>query len=405
MEIPEDWTLFDLQSIAPVIDCKHRTPSYVETGVPIISPGDIKWDGLDFERARRVSRTDANSLMDHCKIEKGDLIIGRNQKVGIAALVDEQTDFVIGQDTVLVKSSEASPEFLQSLFASDIIAKQIYRLLGGSTFGRVNLKDFRKLKIPLPPLTQRTHIAEILGTWDRAIAATETLVAQGEAQKKALMQQLLTGKRRLPGFNGAWREVRLGDVADLTSGNAFKSSDILEEGRFRLIRMNDLKAGVLKNDEPRFVADYAAEGLTRFILHPGDFVFGMTGSLSNYAWISPNLSNVLYLNQRVGKLNAKKNNSNRFLQHLYLSTPLQDNIVRMAAGAAQLNISLRDLRSFKISVPSFAEQQAIATIIDMAADETHLFKAKLQTLKTEKSALMQQLLTGKRRVKLTEVAA
>lgn len=410
MEIPEGWkneivdNVCEQVSVGIVI---RPSELYAEKGdiVRVFRSANVR-EGFIQNSDWKFIRRDAHDANSKSKLRTDDVLIVRTGYPGTACVVTPEYDDTNCVDIVFARPGKRlRSDYLCAYTNSSEGRRQTLAKQGGLAQKHLNVGAYKKMRIPLPPIAEQIRIAEILGTWDRAIAATEALIAKSEAQKKALMQQLLTAKRRLPGFDGDWQEVRLGDVAELTSGNAFKSPDILEEGQYRLIRMNDLKAGVLKHDEPRFIADQAADGLKRFILHPGDFVFGMTGSLSNYAWIPHGLSNTLYLNQRVGRLSAKKNNSNRFLQHLYLSTPVQNNIVRMAAGAAQLNISLRDLRSFVISVPSLEEQKEIAEIIDASADETQALQAKLQTLKTEKAALMQQLLTGKRRVKLTEVAA
>jgi len=390
MKIPEGWVLKELQSFAPVIDCKHRTPSYVDTGVPIISPGDIGWNGLNLQRARRVSKSDADSLMDHCTVEEGDLIVGRNQKVGIAALVDESTDIVIGQDTVLVKSSNASPKYLQNLFASDLIKRQIYRLLGGSTFGRVNLKDFRKLKILLPPIQQRTHIAEILGTWDRAIAAVEALITASEAQKKALMQQLLTGKRRLPGFEGDWQEFRLGDVANC-----------LDNRRVPLNRAQ-------RSDRQGVVPYYGANGVLDYIdnhIFDQDLVLLAEdgGYFDEFATrpIAQFITGKSWVNNHAHILEAKKQTTEKWLYY----SLVHKNIMAFVNAGTRAKLNKSDMLSIPFLMPEKDEQHKVIEVLDGAKSETNKLNFKLQTLKIEKAALMQQLLTGKRRVNLTEEAA
>ena len=404
MEIPEGWTLSDLQSIAPVIDCKHRTPSYVETGVPIISPGDIGWNGLDFQRARRVSKSDAVSLMDHCTVEEGDLIVGRNQKVGIAALVDEKTDIVIGQDTVLVKSANASPKYLQNLFASDIIKRQIYRLLGGSTFGRVNLKDFRKLQLPLPPLRHRIHIAEILGTWDRAIAATEALIAKSEAQKKALMQQLLTAKRRLAGFEGEWKEGRLDEIFQFKKGKGISKKAVVEDGLIPCVLYGELYThygDVVRTVKSKTNSNEGVPSVVGDVLIPASTT--TTGiDLANATAV---LEGGIRLGGDINILRPlDANTESRFIARL-LTYAETFKLAKRAQGSTIVHLYGNHLKDIVVSVPGHAEQVAISDAIDLSEQPIQALQAKLQTLKTEKAALMQQLLTGKRRVKLTEAAA
>ena len=94
----------------------------------------------------------------------------------------------------------------------------------------LQLGDLRKTLIPLPPLPEQKKIAAILSTWDKALDATQTLINTLKRRKKGLMQQLLTGKKRLPGFSGEWEEVRLGEVGDVVNGLTYSPKDICESG-------------------------------------------------------------------------------------------------------------------------------------------------------------------------------
>ena len=137
-------------------------------------------------------------------------------------------------------------------------------------------------------------------------------------------------------------------------------------------------------------------------MNSGDFVFGMSGSLSNYGWVKEK-DLPCYLNQRVGRLVANERGNQMFVTYLYLSEIVQQNILDKAAGAAQLNISVNDLRSIQVFYPVKDEQRKIAEVLSLADQEIETLQKKLDCLKHQKKALMQQLLTGKRRVKLGEL--
>lgn len=191
-------------------------------------------------------------------------------------------------------------------------------------------------------------------------------------------------------------KTTLGEIANIDSGYAFKSSDFKDNG-IPIIRMSDLKSGIISKNNMECVNESITSNLSRFSLQEDDFIFGMSGSLSNYARIYSN-DLPAFLNQRVGRIRAKNDNYQIFTMYLYLSDAIQQQILNKAAGAAQLNISINDLRNMKIRLPHSTEQKKIAGVLSNADREIELLKEKLAHLKQEKKALMQQLLTGKRRV-------
>jgi type I restriction enzyme S subunit len=271
-----------------------------------------------------------------------------------------------------------------------------------ATLLHVQKGDITDQVINIPPLSEQKKIAQIISTWDQTIATIERLLDLARQQKKALMQQLLTGKKRFPGFEGEWKSGVLVDIANIDSGFAFKSDDFSDDDNaVPIIRMSDFKSGALDLSSSAKVIAEVLFGLDRFALKADDFVFGMSGSLTNYAWVKE--SNLpCYLNQRVGRIVAKDNADQMFVTYLYLSDRIQQSILDKAAGAAQLNISVTDLRTMSIKYPCLREQRQIAQVLTTSNQEIETLQSQLNGLKQEKKALMQALLTGKRRVQVAE---
>ncbi|MDK9774237.1 restriction endonuclease subunit S [Vibrio sp. B181a] len=354
--------------------------------------------------------------------------ISEYEQDGIYALIGEdgdhflkyatmpQTQFISGKCTVnnhahiLESSSICDSEWFFNYFKHRNITNFLSRQ-GAGRF-KLNKATLEKLPLLVPPLPEQRKIAQILSTWDRGITTTEKLIDASKQQKKALMQQLLTGKKRLvdpktgKAFEGKWVQGKLEDIAVIDSGFAFKSTSFVQddENSVPIIRMSDFKSGGLDVKEAARVSIETVNGLDKFRLHVSDFVFGMSGSLSNYGWVKDQ-DIPCYLNQRVGRIRSKAMAIQNFVTYLYLSEKVQQNILDKAAGAAQLNISVTDLRVMAISYPSVEEQQKIASVLTSADKEIELLEAKLAHFKQEKKALMQQLLTGKRRVKVAEAEA
>ena len=355
------------------------------------------------------------SVKSQFYIKEGDFLISKRQIVhGACGLVPKELSGSIVSNEYCVLTGKSgfylpymeflseSLYFQQTCFHSSIgvhIEKMIFKL-----------DSWFKWPFNIPPLSEQKRIVKILSTWDKAISVTEKLLANSQQQKKALMQQLVTGKKRLLDengvrFSGEWEKGKFCDMANIDTGYAFKSKDFTQsDSGIPIIRMSDFKTGGLDVLGAAKVDRDSVNGLDKFKLRVGDFVFGMSGSLNNYGRVEKK-DLPCYLNQRVGRILAKECANQAFITYLYLSDSIQQSILDKAAGAAQLNISISDLRSMVVYYPCIEEQQKIAAVLSAADAEISTLEKKLACLRDEKKALMQQLLTGKRRVKVDEAVA
>ncbi|HDT3776538.1 TPA: restriction endonuclease subunit S [Klebsiella pneumoniae subsp. pneumoniae] len=345
-------------------------------------------------------------------LKTGDVLIVRTGYPGTACVVTPEFEGSNAIDIVIARPDmdKIIPEYLCAYTNSHIGKSQVLDLQGGMAQKHLNVGAYQVLKINLPPLREQKKIAQILSTWDKAITVTEKLLVNSQQQKKALMQQLLTGKKRLLDengvrFSGEWEKGKFCDMANIDTGYAFKSKDFTQsDSGIPIIRMSDFKTGGLDVLGAAKVDRDSVNGLDKFKLRVGDFVFGMSGSLNNYGRVEKK-DLPCYLNQRVGRILAKECANQAFITYLYLSDSIQQSILDKAAGAAQLNISISDLRSMVVYYPCIEEQQKIAAVLSAADAEISTLEKKLACLRDEKKALMQQLLTGKRRVKVDEAVA
>ena len=355
------------------------------------------------------------SVKSQFYIKEGDFLISKRQIVhGACGLVPKELSGSIVSNEYCVLTGKSgfylpymeflseSLYFQQTCFHSSIgvhIEKMIFKL-----------DSWFKWPFNIPPLSEQKRIVKILSTWDKAITVTEKLLVNSQQQKKALMQQLLTGKKRLLDengvrFSGEWEKGKFCDMANIDTGYAFKSKDFTQsDSGIPIIRMSDFKTGGLDVLGAAKVDRDSVNGLDKFKLRVGDFVFGMSGSLNNYGRVEKK-DLPCYLNQLVGRILAKECANQAFITYLYLSDSIQQSILDKAAGAAQLNISISDLRSMVVYYPCIEEQQKIAAVLSAADAEISTLEKKLACLRDEKKALMQQLLTGKRRVKVDEAVA
>jgi type I restriction enzyme S subunit len=240
----------------------------------------------------------------------------------------------------------------------------------------LSVEKLVRYKLTVPPIAEQQKIAEILSVWDNAIELQTKLIAQLEIRKRALMQQLLTGKRRLKGFSEKWKLVKLGDVADIKKGTALTSNEI-EDGIYPVIAGG--KTSPYKHNQ------YTDDNV---------ITISASGAYAGY---------VAYHNYKIwasdcSVLYAKEQNSIEYLFQLLVYN--QDYIYSLQSGGAQPHIFPRDIAGIKWDIPPYDEQKAIAKILVEADEEIIFAKQKFAILKEQKKGLMQQLLTGKKRVKL-----
>ncbi|MCU7837948.1 MAG: restriction endonuclease subunit S [Candidatus Thiodiazotropha sp. (ex Troendleina suluensis)] len=262
-----------------------------------------------------------------------------------------------------------------------------------------NLSGALVKSIPIlqPPIAEQEKIAEILTAWDRAIETIENLIENSQTQKKALMRQLLTGKQRLSGFQGEWAFRRI----DQISKRVQRKSD----GQDHPVLTISSTSGFVRQDEKysRYMAGKSVENY--ILLRKGEFAynkgnsktyqFGCVFDLDGYdTGLVPHVYVCFQLNNNL---------SHRYFKYIFESDYLKPQLGRLVNTGVRnnglLNIKPSEFLGTKVPVPSLPEQEKISDILEAGALQIEKLQQQLKCLNQEKRALMQQLLTGKRRVK------
>ncbi|WP_372811600.1 restriction endonuclease subunit S [Pseudoalteromonas nigrifaciens] len=265
--------------------------------------------------------------------------------------------------------------------------------------------DVLNIKIDIPPLPEQQKIAKILSTWDKAISTTERLIENSTQQKKALMQQLLTGKKRLfddegQRFGGEWERLKLEDVVTKTQlGTSERTKDVEEISTIPLIKMGNLTWGGFSFDKletlPKSKVDES------LILKSGDFLFNTrnTPELVGKSAVWKEQKVQATFDNNINRITFNQNINTDFMC-LYLTYGKGKSLISsLSAGSTSVAaIYWKDLKNIKLPVPTLSEQQKIATVLTNADKEIELLEQQLADLQQEKKALMQVLLTGKKRV-------
>ena len=204
--IPKEWDVVRLGDEEVTEDIYYgitARATEAHRGLRMLRTTDIKNYSVEWQSLPFCEITEKRNNFTRYLLKKGDIIISRAGTVGISVLVSENfSDIVFGSYLIKVKlKSKVFPKFVHYFFQSDMYWKHLMRAQG-STMKNINLPLLRSLKIPLPPLPEQKKIAEILSVVDRKIELEKKRKEKLERIKKGLMQELLTGQKRLPGFGG-----------------------------------------------------------------------------------------------------------------------------------------------------------------------------------------------------------
>jgi type I restriction enzyme S subunit len=273
---------------------------------------------------------------------------------------------------------------------------------------RLYFEDFALIPVAIPPIDDQRRVAEILGTWDRAIETTETLIAASNDQKKSLLQKLITGQKRLPGFEEKWHEIRLIDIAEVIVSNVDKKT-VDGEIPVRLCNYMDVHSRDQIQANQEFMPSTATSAqVKRFALKLGDVLITKDSETPDDIAVASVVSTTapdLLCGYHLAIVRPRKGIDGAFLKHLFAEPKTRYYFSTRANGATRFGLPLDAIERAPLRCPPHDEQRAIARVLASAEAEIRILNQKLKTLKTERSALMQQLLTGKRRVRATEIAA
>ncbi|MDB3976997.1 restriction endonuclease subunit S [Flavobacteriaceae bacterium] len=399
--IPKDWEIKQLASICDIVMGQSpSSESYNEndTGLPLVQGNaDIK---------SRITKPRIYTSHITKISEVDDIIMTVRAPVG--AIAKSNIKSCIGRGVCALRVKSIDNEFLYQM----LIEKETswIRLEQGSTFSAVNSKDIKTFKIALPPLPEQQKIAAILSTVDEQISTTDKIIEKSKELKKGLMQKLFSEGIGHTEFKDTkigripkdWEVVKVGDICKLQGGFAFKSSDATENG-VRWFKIANVGFNRVKWDAESFLPLGFEKKHPDFVLNEGDIVIAMTrpvlsGKLK-ICTIMKSDSGTL-LNQRVGRVKLIDNNDNVYYYQSFNTKRFIDSVEGELFGTDPPNISSKLFESIKIPVPPKQERTKIAAILSVAdakIKKEQTQKAQLQALK---KGLMQQLLTGKKRVKV-----
>ena len=396
--IPEEWEVKRLGACAtfrtgPFGSALHKS-DYTDDGVPVINPMHIIAGQMVPTRTMTITEKAASNLSDF-RLKTGEIVMGRRGDMGRCAVVQShQSGWLCGTGSMIIRGGNTDANFLQRVLSSPQVIVAIEDTSVGSTMINLNQSTLAGLRIQSPPLPEQRAIAGALSDVDVLIRAIDQLIAKKRDLKQAVMQQLLTGQKHLPGFHGEWEVKRLGDVAALNRLNVIPAS--LPTQMFVHFSLPAFDAGKAPVTEPG-----AAIRSNKFRVPQGAVLVSKLNPRIPRVWAPDDIPLEAIASTEFLVLTSREGTSRRFL-FVLCSSPLFCEQMELAAtgttGSHQ-RISPGGALSLKVSVPVDVEEQtAIAEVLSDMDTELAALEQRRDKTRALKQGMMQELLTGRTRL-------
>lgn len=420
--IPEDWKSSILDSICskPMQNGVFYKPSLKGSGVRLINVGDLyKQTPISLESLELFNATDDEK--ERFKVKKGDLFFTRSSIVpsGIAHcniyLSSHDEAVVFDSHVIRVRPDRELilPSYLFNFCISPIARKYLVAHAKTATMTTIDQGVLGKCPVLIPQPLEQEAIATTLSDTDALIEALEQLIAKKRHIKQGTMQELLTGKRRLPGFGEGkgykqteigvipedWKVVTADQICELVVDCKNRTPPVVEGGDFAVVRTPNVRHGKFVQEDLRFTDKYSfVEWTARAVPQIGDILITREAPLGEVCLVPENLQVCLGQRMMLYRPDFKKLDSS-FLLYMLMAPAVQNCLQKKIGGSTVGHAKVDDIRNLAVPIPpTKVEQKEIATILSDMDTEIATLEAKLTKTRQLKQGMMHNLLTGRIRL-------
>lgn len=401
--IPEDW---EVKNVSESCLIKARIgwqglkkSEYMSSGDYLLitgtdfDNGQVNWKSCAYVSKARYEQ-DSN-----IKIRPQDILISKDGTIGKVAylgMIPKAGTLNSGIFVIRANDRKIDQVFLSKIFMSFYFEEFLNRLVAGSTINHLYQKDFVKFCFPLPNSEEQTAIATALSDVDSLISALTKKIEKKKAIKQGLMQQLLTGKKRLPGFNDKWKSMLLGDIAEVKDGT-HQTPKYVKSGGKPFYSVENVTADDFKNVKHISLEEHKAL-TSNYRIEKGDVLMTRIGSIGCCKYVDWDVDASFYVSLALLKINEKYDS--KFISYLSNIKSFKEEVMlNSLVFAIPQKINLGNISLIKVYIPtSKAEQTAISNILSDCDSEIAALEEKRDKYKEIKQGMMQQLLTGKIRL-------
>jgi type I restriction enzyme S subunit len=338
--------------------------------------------------------------------EKNDVLISVRAPVGDVNI--SLSKVCIGRGLASIRCNSEKTSHLFLFYYLKYIGKTFESISAGSTFKAIRKNELDQLEIRLPPAPEQKKIAEILSTVDQAIEKVGEAIEKTQKLKKGLMQELLTKGIGQKEFKDTeigkipkdWKVARISDIADVKGGKRLPKGQKLVNSKtsYPYIRVLDFKDMGVDVSNIQFLLPETHKSIRQYIISSNDVYISIAGTVGIVGLIPLELDNA-NLTENAAKLCNLRDITKEFLAYVLSSSIGQSQISVYLGKAQQPKLALFRIQKIKLPLPSLTEQQKIAEILSTVDERLELLRNRKERLKRTKKGLMNDLLTGRKRVR------
>jgi type I restriction enzyme, S subunit len=406
--IPEDWevkTISDVASVktGPFGSALHER-DYVLDGTPIITVEHLSENGVIHKNLPLVSDADKIRLKSYI-LRKNDIVFSRVGSVDRNSLISKtENGWLFSGRLLRVRTSNKNihPPYLSYFFHSETFKKRVRNVAVGQTMASLNTQILNGISVVLPPFIEQRAIATALSDVDGLIESLDKLIAKKRDIKQAAMQELLTGKKRLPGFNFEWNILNMSKHSTLKARIGWQgltTAEYLKNGQYALVTGTNFVDDRIDWNNCYFVEKERYDQDKNIQLQSSDILLTKDGTIGKTAFVE-NLNFPATLNSGVFVIRPKENKYNpKYFFYVLTSFIFKRFLKKLQAGSTIFHLYQKDFASFEFLAPdTIKEQTAIAEILSDMDAEIETLEKKLTKTRLLKRGMMQELLTGKTRL-------
>ena len=331
-----------------------------------------------------ISREVANKAL---RVHYGDVLFAcsgetKEDIAKCAAIIDNSEVYAGGDIIVLSPTTEVDPIFLGFILNTPNVIQQRAQKAQGDAIVHISADSIKSIEITVPEYAEQIKIAKVLYDIDTLIVNLEKLISKKRAIKQGAMQELLTRRRRLPGYEATtWTEYRLDQICKLINGRAYAQHELLGRGKYQVLRLGNLFTNDhwyysnLELPEKQYCVD-------------GDLIYAWSATFGPRIWRGKKS----IFHYHIWKLELSENISKEFLYH-YLSYDVHTLMTELQGGT-MAHLTKGTMEKRQLFIPSYNEQKAIADILSDMDMEIAGSEEKLAKYKMIKHGIMSELLTG-----------
>ena len=396
--IPEDWSIELLINCCNYVDYRGKTPHKTSSGMFLITARNIRKGFIDYDVSREyVSIAEYDFTMSRGKPQLGDVLITTEAPLGNVAQVDRE-NVALAQRIIKYrpKDLKLSAKYLKYYLLSDRFQTILDSRSSGSTAKGIKGSVLHQLPVVIPLAAEQRAIAEALSDADALIDGLEQLIAKKRQVKQGAMQELLTGKSRLPGFSVKWETKKLGDLCTAIMDGTHFTPKYTDNG-IPFYSVENVTANNFTNT--KFISlEEHNRLIKRCKPEKGDILMTRIGSLGNTKLIDWDVNASIYVSLALLKVNKQAVNESYLYCYTKSRQFREDVELRSLVNAIPQKINMAEISGVPVWVPSLPEQTAIAEVLNEMDAEIAALEGKLVKARQVKQGMMQELLTGKIRL-------